>query len=157
MPAGTQSSSPPRLHATPTRSSSSRATAPTTRRSTAPPARSRSGSCRAEGRASCRARSGCRATRGPPQSASRALSYAGPFPFTVNKTARFDGGLDFTAPKAVTPASIPRLLLRAFRGTLGNDPAVLAGHDVDRVEVRCDPPLPLQADGEDLGDVTEAL
>jgi diacylglycerol kinase family enzyme len=87
----------------------------------------------------------------------RPYTYAGPLPFTVNKTARFDGGLDFTAPKAVTPASIPRLLLRAFRGTLGNDPAVLAGHDVDRVEVRCDAPLPLQADGEDLGDVTEAL
>jgi hypothetical protein len=25
------------------------------------------------------------------------------------------------------------------------------------VEVRCDQPLPLQVDGEDLGDVTEAL
>ena len=31
------------------------------------------------------------------------------------------------------------------------------GHDLDRVEVRCDMPLPLQADGEDLGDVTEAV
>src|SRR5438445_613356 len=29
--------------------------------------------------------------------------------------------------------------------------------DVDRLEVRCDRPLPLQADGEDLGDVTEAV
>ena len=29
----------------------------------------------------------------------------------------------------------------------------MTGHDLDRIEVRCDRPLPLQADGEDLGDV----
>ena len=46
----------------PTPSSSSRATAPTTRRSTAPPASCRSGSCRAAARVSSRARSACRAT-----------------------------------------------------------------------------------------------
>ena len=34
---------------------------------------------------------------------------------------------------------------------------VLYAHDADRVDVTCDRPLPLQADGEDLGDVTEAL
>ncbi len=34
---------------------------------------------------------------------------------------------------------------------------VLAGHDLDRIEVHCDVPLPLQADGEDLGDVREAV
>jgi diacylglycerol kinase family enzyme len=34
---------------------------------------------------------------------------------------------------------------------------VLTLHDADRVVVRCDEPLPLQADGEDLGDVTEAV
>jgi diacylglycerol kinase family enzyme len=33
---------------------------------------------------------------------------------------------------------------------------VLAGHDLDALTVRCDKPLPLQVDGEDLGDVTEA-
>jgi diacylglycerol kinase family enzyme len=33
---------------------------------------------------------------------------------------------------------------------------VLTGHDLDRIVVRCDVPLPLQADGEDLGDVSEA-
>src|SRR5580765_5476448 len=30
-------------------------------------------------------------------------------------------------------------------------------HDADLVRVRCDLPLPLEADGEDLGDVTEAV
>ena len=29
-------------------------------------------------------------------------------------------------------------------------------HDVDLVEIECDVPLPLQADGEDLGDVVSA-
>ena len=43
--------------------------------------------------------------------------------------------------------------MRLFRGTLADDPDVLAGHDLDSFEVRCDRPLPLQADGEDLGDV----
>jgi diacylglycerol kinase family enzyme len=30
---------------------------------------------------------------------------------------------------------------------------VVYAHDVDRIELRCDEPLPLQVDGEDLGDV----
>ena len=34
---------------------------------------------------------------------------------------------------------------------------VLYGHDLDRIEIACDRPLPLQADGEDLGDVQEAF
>ena len=34
---------------------------------------------------------------------------------------------------------------------------MLTGHDLDRIEVHCDVPLPLQADGEDLGDVREAV
>jgi diacylglycerol kinase family enzyme len=48
-------------------------------------------------------------------------------------------------------------LYRTFRGTLAGDPGVFTGHDVASVEVRCDEPMPLQADGEDLGDVTHAL
>jgi hypothetical protein len=31
------------------------------------------------------------------------------------------------------------------------------GHDLDRIEVVCDAPLPLHADGEDLGDAERAL
>ena len=34
---------------------------------------------------------------------------------------------------------------------------VLTGLDLDRIVVRCDRPLPLQADGEDLGDVEYAV
>jgi hypothetical protein len=31
------------------------------------------------------------------------------------------------------------------------------GHDLDRIEVVCDAPLPLHADGEDLGDAERTL
>ena len=34
---------------------------------------------------------------------------------------------------------------------------VLYAHDRDRIVIRCDRPVPLQADGEDLGDVDEAV
>ncbi len=34
---------------------------------------------------------------------------------------------------------------------------LLTLHDADRLVVRCDVPLPLQVDGEDLGDVSEAV
>jgi diacylglycerol kinase family enzyme len=87
----------------------------------------------------------------------RPYTYAGPVPMILSRSARFDDGLDFVAPRAVTPLSMPPLLLRAFRGTIGSHSSVIAGHNVTSLEVRCDRPLPLQADGEDLGDVTEAL
>ena len=86
----------------------------------------------------------------------RPYTYAGPFPVTIAEDADFGGGLDFAAPREISPAAAPSLALRGFRGTLAADPRVLAGHDLDGFDVRCDRPLPLQADGEDLGDVTEA-
>ena len=58
-------------------------------------------------------------------------------------------------PCASRRRTLPRLGLRLLRGTLARDGAVLAGSGLDAFEVRCDLPLPLQADGEDLGDVTE--
>jgi diacylglycerol kinase family enzyme len=80
-------------------------------------------------------------------------TYAGGRPLRVAPAARFELGLDVVAPKQVTPRSLPRLLRYAFFG--GGEAAadVLYAHDLDRVEVRCDRPLPLQVDGEDLGDV----
>jgi diacylglycerol kinase family enzyme len=68
--------------------------------------------------------------------------------------AVFEEGLDFLAPVSIRPQTLPRLLLYVFTGR--GRPDVLAGHDLDRIEVVCDGPMPLQADGEDLGDVTEA-
>jgi diacylglycerol kinase family enzyme len=85
-------------------------------------------------------------------------TYAGAVPLRVAPEARFELGLDLVAPRVVSPASIPRLLTYALRGkgqaTAGD---VLYAHDVDRIELVSDHPLPLQVDGEDLGDVTSAL
>jgi diacylglycerol kinase family enzyme len=67
----------------------------------------------------------------------------------------FEEGLDFFAPIAIRPRALPGLVRYIFTG--GGRPNVLKGHDLDRIEVVCDAPMPLQADGEDLGDVTEAV
>ena len=86
----------------------------------------------------------------------RPYTYAGPVAITIAGDADFAGGLDFVAPKEIQPSQAPRLAVRGFRGTLRGDSRVLSGHDLDGFDVTCDVPLPLQADGEDLGDVTEA-
>ena len=85
-------------------------------------------------------------------------TYAGPVPLRIAPEARFELGLDLVAPRTVSPASIPRLVTYALRGR-GQSTAsdVLYAHDVDRIELVCDHSLPLQVDGEDLGDVTSAL
>jgi diacylglycerol kinase family enzyme len=81
-------------------------------------------------------------------------TYAGSLPLPVVPSARFELGLDFVAPQRVQARSVPRMLAYIVTGrgqmTAGD---VYSGHDLDRIEVRCDRPLPLQADGEDLGDV----
>jgi diacylglycerol kinase family enzyme len=86
------------------------------------------------------------------------FSYAGPVPLRFSPEARFELGLDVAAPERAGRVTALRLAgrLSVGRGIAGA-PGVLTLHDVDRVVVRCDEPLPLQADGEDLGDVTEAV
>jgi diacylglycerol kinase family enzyme len=69
--------------------------------------------------------------------------------------AVFEEGLDFLAPVSLTPRTLPPLLFALATGRPVRN--ALRGHDLDRIEVRCDRPLALQADGEDLGDVTEAV
>ncbi len=86
------------------------------------------------------------------------FTYAGPLPLRFLPDARFELGLDFAAPVRVTPLSSAGLFTRVLAGRgMAGAPGVLTGHDLDSIEVRCDLPLPLQTDGEDLGDVTEAV
>jgi diacylglycerol kinase family enzyme len=82
----------------------------------------------------------------------------GPIALHVAPLARFELGLDVVAPRRVRPSSLPRFLAYLLRGR-GQEraPDVLYGHDLDRIELVCDRPLPLQMDGEDLGDVLEVL
>jgi diacylglycerol kinase family enzyme len=83
-------------------------------------------------------------------------SYAGRVPLHVAPRARFEDGLDFAAPERVAPTDVARLVTALVRGN-GYGSRVLTGHDLDRIVLRCDRPLPLQVDGEDLGDVDEAV
>lgn len=69
--------------------------------------------------------------------------------------AAFEQGLDFLAPVSVTPRTLPPLLYALASGRPARH--ALRGHDLDRIAVKTDRPLPLQVDGEDLGDVTEAV
>ena len=73
----------------------------------------------------------------------------------VAPEAVFEEGLDFLAPRSLTPRLLPPLLYGLATGKPVRN--AFRGHDLDRIEVRCDRPLPLQADGEDLGDVREAV
>jgi diacylglycerol kinase family enzyme len=68
--------------------------------------------------------------------------------------ARFELGLDIVAPRKLRAVSLPSIAWRSLRGR--PLPDVLSGHDLDRITIFCDRPLPLQVDGEDLGDVREA-
>jgi diacylglycerol kinase family enzyme len=85
-------------------------------------------------------------------------TYAGPVPVHVAPEARFELGLDLVAPRVLRPGTLPRFARYALLGR-GQQRArdLVYGHDLDRIEIRCERPLPLQADGEDLGDVTEAV
>jgi diacylglycerol kinase family enzyme len=85
-------------------------------------------------------------------------TYAGSLPLQVVPGARFELGLDFVAPERVRARSVPRMLAYIVTGK-GQLAAgdVYSGHDLDRIVVHCDQPLPLQADGEDLGDVETAV
>jgi diacylglycerol kinase family enzyme len=82
-------------------------------------------------------------------------TYAGRFGLRIAPDASFEGGLDIVAPRQVRMRAIPRLATQAVRGGRGSRD-VLMQHDLDRIHLRCDRPMPVQVDGEDIGDVVEA-
>jgi diacylglycerol kinase family enzyme len=81
-------------------------------------------------------------------------TYAGPLGLRFAPEATFEGGLDVVAPVEVRPFAVPLLAMRAFGSRRGGE--VLLGHDLDRILIHCDRPLPAQVDGEDIGDVEAA-
>jgi diacylglycerol kinase family enzyme len=83
-------------------------------------------------------------------------TYAGRVALHVAPEARFELGLDLAAPVRLTARTLPRLASYVVRGRR-EPPDLLHAHDVDRIEITCDLPLPLQADGEDLGDVEHVV
>jgi diacylglycerol kinase family enzyme len=82
-------------------------------------------------------------------------TYVAGRPLHFAPRARFELGLDVAAPERVAPKLVPGMLQAVFRGTPA--PGVHYGHDLDRIEVTCDRPLPLQLDGEDCGDVEHVV
>ena len=82
-------------------------------------------------------------------------TYLARLPLRVAPDASFEAGLDVVAPRRVRPLAIPRLTMAALLGRRAAD--VVYGHDLDRVEIRSSASQPLQVDGEDLGDVTDAV
>ena len=84
-------------------------------------------------------------------------TYAKRLPLPIAPEAQFELGLDLVAPIRVRRRSLVHTALSLLTGHTRNRGAVLYGHDLDRIEVVCDRPMPLHADGEDLGDVEEAV
>ncbi len=84
-------------------------------------------------------------------------TYAGPAALHVAPAARFELGLDLVAPVALGPARLSRAAWSVLvRPTHTAAPWVIHVHDADSIRLECDGPTPLQVDGEDLGDVTDA-
>jgi diacylglycerol kinase family enzyme len=83
-------------------------------------------------------------------------TYAKGMPLQLVPDADFELGLDIVAPVRIRRRS---LLWTAYALLRGHPRAadVLVGHDLDRIEIVCDSPLPLHVDGEDLGDVERAV
>jgi diacylglycerol kinase family enzyme len=83
-------------------------------------------------------------------------TYAGGIALRVARGASFDLGLDVVAPMSVSPWQLPRLAADLVRGARPRRGLTVL-HDSAGFELRCERPLPLQVDGEDLGDVEHAV
>jgi diacylglycerol kinase family enzyme len=81
-------------------------------------------------------------------------TYADNVPLPIAPEADFELGLDLVAPECVRRATLAPTVARVLAGRWRGR---LYGHDLDRIEVTCDRPLPLHVDGEDLGDVEHAI
>lgn len=84
-------------------------------------------------------------------------SYVGRIPLRIAPKAKFELGLDLVAPREINARRLPQVAAWALAGKgQQRSPHVLYVHDADELVVRADRPMPLQVDGEDLGDVEEA-
>jgi diacylglycerol kinase family enzyme len=84
-------------------------------------------------------------------------SYVGRVPLRIAPKAKFELGLDLVAPREIKARRLPQVAAWALAGKgQQRSPHVLYVHDADELVVRADRPMPLQVDGEDLGDVEEA-
>jgi diacylglycerol kinase family enzyme len=85
-------------------------------------------------------------------------SYAGRLPLKLAPRAEFGLGLDLVVPVEVRVRDVPRwLTYLAWSGghASGGDPRLRYMHDVADALVRCDEALPVEVDGDDIGDHRE--
>jgi diacylglycerol kinase family enzyme len=72
--------------------------------------------------------------------------------------ARLEKGLDCLALDTMRTPTVVRIVAQTLSsGKHVRNPHVLALHDQERIEVACDGPLPVQMDGEYLGDRDRVL
>jgi diacylglycerol kinase family enzyme len=83
-------------------------------------------------------------------------TYAKGIALPIVPDADFELGLDVVAPVRIRRRSLVWTSYALLRGH-PRAAEMLLGHDLDRVEIVCDSPMPLQADGEDLGDVERVV
>ncbi len=86
----------------------------------------------------------------------RPYTYAKRLPLPIAPGAELEAGIDLVAPVGATPRTLVPTVARILSGRVRSGPYISA-HDLDRIEIRCDVPLPLHVDGEDLGDVEQAV
>jgi diacylglycerol kinase family enzyme len=84
-------------------------------------------------------------------------TYLGRVPLRLAPKASFEQGLDVVAPRRLRARTLPQVAWWTLAGR-GQDRSsqVLYLHDADELAIVSAAPVPLQVDGEDLGDVTEA-
>jgi diacylglycerol kinase family enzyme len=83
-------------------------------------------------------------------------TYLGPRPFRPTPEARFEGGLDLLAGQTMAPAPLTRAIAGMLSGrALPPFPGLPVFHDYQSARMVAEVRLPLQVDGEYLGDVDE--
>ena len=79
-------------------------------------------------------------------------SFAGPVPLDVAPNASFEGGFDLVILESVEARSAPGRIASLLRKKEGEDDGIRRLHDLEHATVRCERPLPVQVDGELLGE-----
>jgi diacylglycerol kinase family enzyme len=82
-------------------------------------------------------------------------TYVNRLPLRLPKGARFEGGLDLLGPRVFRARDVPGAVRYLLTGRTRIP--LVSLRDQDRIELRAFEPMPLQLDGEDVGDVTEVV
>jgi diacylglycerol kinase family enzyme len=89
---------------------------------------------------------------------TRPFTYLGSREMHLCPQARLEKGLDCLALDTLRTPTVLRIVAQTFgSGKHVRNPHVLSLHDQERIEVTCDGPIPVQMDGEYLGDRDRVL